>query len=686
MESYLQPIVASILFRILELDPSVTSEEAFKHALSILHNSDLIGVSDSRLENCIADEVKTYTRCGVINPNWLQEKGLYVHFFLVNARPGWLEHIITETEQASKGISQYILYGDYDSLIILHGTCDEAEKQNSIIENDIYADSLYFSAKSVPLIYRYCSVPVNGNLDWPKAEILNQIVENFDNVDLQGYRDKLLSDKVLLGPVWQPANPRDRLIAFVGVSLRGRHEILPMQMLQTLQGNEAIRKTLVHLFETDKGHPYKYLAKLVCKDQDELDKATNEISAIRFGQVHIEGTTMVVSNGFDQIPLYRTAVVAFPGELPMLQDVEIAAREMVKEMGPEAAMRFNKLESSLKLSVLSALARINEQFERTSVLPEWKNRLRETVRQFGNGALDGAGPGLDGAVTAATNTVESAAKRAIRLLAEKEFGLDYALAQKELKLPTKDFRQLTLGKIANALYNIRQDRRYIDFWSHLEESHLETFSSFIDERNKWLHAAKQDLSRTRRIHNSADTIVRSIELTGWLINDIVVPLKQSNMSASPLISEKIESLIIGLNEDKRDVGFFISYSSKDKDIARRISVTIRAIGLQVFFDEWSIGPSHSIVQKINEGILQHDTLAVILSPNSVNSQWVKRELNSAVMAQLSGYNVRVLPLLVETCEIPVLLKDIRYIDFTKGFEDGIIELIRYIKQRRIEKE
>ena len=688
MESHLQQIISSIMFRILEREPSTTLEEVRQQTISILSRSDIIGISESQLEASIANTSQKYRRCGVINPNWLQSKGLQVHFFFVEARPGWLQHIITEADRASKGVSQYLLYGGFDSLIILHGTAVEAERQKQIIENDFYAESLSFTAKSVPLIYRHRSLLTDNDIDCD-SDKLNQLVEDFDHLSLKDYRDQLLKDGVLLGSTWQSTNLRDRLSAFVGLTLRGRHEVAPEEILDDLQKNNIINRTLIHLFETDTGHPYKFFAKLACKDQNELDETTNAINSVKFGKVRVEATTMIVANRFDQIPLYRTAVVSFAGELPSLTDVEVAAREMVEDMGAGAAGRFNELESSLKLGLLSALARIHEQFERISLPPQWEEKLRVASLEFGNGALNGGGSnsGLEGAVTSAAATVEDIAKRALKLLAEREFGLNYSLAQKELKLPTSKFHKLTLGKIKSAFEVIRKLERYEDFWAELNDERLASFSAFTEERNAWVHGSYQDLGRTWRIHHSADTIVRSIDLISWIENALILPLElDKNINASRNMERSNSKIDEAVPKEQRNIGFFISYSSEDSHDARRISEAIRATGQSIFFDEWSIDPSDSIVTKISDALLKHDTLALILSPNSIKSQWVRKELDSALMAQLSGHDIKLLPLLIEDCEVPILLKDIQYIDFTKGFEDGLIELIKYIKQRRVEKE
>ena len=69
------------------------------------------------------------------------------------------------------------------------------------------------------------------------------------------------------------------------------------------------------------------------------------------------------------------------------------------------------------------------------------------------------------------------------------------------------------------------------------------------------------------------------------------------------------------------------------------------------------------------------TIVIVLSQASVVSNWVKEELNAALMRRLGDLNIHLLPVLLENCEIPPLISHLRYADFTKNFSTGFRELI-----------
>ncbi len=121
---------------------------------------------------------------------------------------------------------------------------------------------------------------------------------------------------------------------------------------------------------------------------------------------------------------------------------------------------------------------------------------------------------------------------------------------------------------------------------------------------------------------------------------------------------------------------FISHSSVDKDFASRLCTDLQNTGLPVWFDMWDIKVGESIVKKINQGLEQSDYLVVVFSPDSANSAWVQQELDAALMEQLSKKNITVLPLLLRECEIPILLRSIKYADFRYHYQSGLEELLK----------
>ncbi len=119
---------------------------------------------------------------------------------------------------------------------------------------------------------------------------------------------------------------------------------------------------------------------------------------------------------------------------------------------------------------------------------------------------------------------------------------------------------------------------------------------------------------------------------------------------------------------------FVSHSSKDKAFVRKLVEKLRAVEeLDVWFDEQSIGIGDSIPSEIESALQDADYVIAVLSPNSIDSTWVQRELDATIMSE----DALILPVLIDDCEIPSLLKARKYADFRKPeyFSSALAELV-----------
>jgi hypothetical protein len=135
-----------------------------------------------------------------------------------------------------------------------------------------------------------------------------------------------------------------------------------------------------------------------------------------------------------------------------------------------------------------------------------------------------------------------------------------------------------------------------------------------------------------------------------------------------------------MNDKFNSKSIFMSHSSKDKFFVRTLAEHFRKYGVDVWLDEAEINIGDSLTEKIGEAIERTDYVGVVLSHNSINSEWVQRELQIALQKELKGKKVVVLPILIETVEMPPFLKDKLYADFTSSdkFESELFKLLRAI--------
>lgn len=121
---------------------------------------------------------------------------------------------------------------------------------------------------------------------------------------------------------------------------------------------------------------------------------------------------------------------------------------------------------------------------------------------------------------------------------------------------------------------------------------------------------------------------------------------------------------------------FISYSTKDSEFVDQLSIALVKNRINIWLDKWSMQPGDSLIDKIQAGISDSSFLLVVLSKNSTESEWCKKEINSGLMRELDEKKVVVIPILKESCNIPLFLKEKVYADFTTDFSDGLNSLIK----------
>ena len=133
------------------------------------------------------------------------------------------------------------------------------------------------------------------------------------------------------------------------------------------------------------------------------------------------------------------------------------------------------------------------------------------------------------------------------------------------------------------------------------------------------------------------------------------------------------------NENPKQKGVFISHSSYDKPIIRKLASDLKAEGVDVWLDERKILVGDSISEKIGQGLAESDYFIIAISEHSAKSEWVKRELNSAIVKEIERRKTVILPVKLGNAPIPDLIRDKAYADFTVSYKEGFFKLINTIK-------
>jgi hypothetical protein len=111
--------------------------------------------------------------------------------------------------------------------------------------------------------------------------------------------------------------------------------------------------------------------------------------------------------------------------------------------------------------------------------------------------------------------------------------------------------------------------------------------------------------------------------------------------------------------------------------AGALAEVMRRHGLPVWYSETNIVGAQQWHDEIGAALQRCDWFTLILSPRSVESMWVKRELRYAL--QQKRFEDRIVPVVSQASDYEQLswtLSFFQMVDFTRTFEEGCVDLLR----------
>ena len=133
---------------------------------------------------------------------------------------------------------------------------------------------------------------------------------------------------------------------------------------------------------------------------------------------------------------------------------------------------------------------------------------------------------------------------------------------------------------------------------------------------------------------------------------------------------------------------FISYAHSDEPLARKITDALERAGLDVWDSEREIMPGDNWAKKIAAGLEESDAMVVLLTPTSLASATVLREVEYALGEK--SFNRRLIPVFVGSPEelpqdsVPWILRRLRHINLPEhGQEEGIRRITEALKEREV---
>ncbi len=105
---------------------------------------------------------------------------------------------------------------------------------------------------------------------------------------------------------------------------------------------------------------------------------------------------------------------------------------------------------------------------------------------------------------------------------------------------------------------------------------------------------------------------------------------------------------------------FISHGQDTLPFCQEIVRGLKVQNMDVWYDENNLNMGH-IMEKIEQELMGRQHFVLILSPQAVDSQWVRQEYAAALDLLRTGDLKTFIPVLALSCDIPLFIKNFRIV-------------------------
>ncbi len=129
---------------------------------------------------------------------------------------------------------------------------------------------------------------------------------------------------------------------------------------------------------------------------------------------------------------------------------------------------------------------------------------------------------------------------------------------------------------------------------------------------------------------------------------------------------------------------FLSHSSVDAEFALRLAADLRSAGVPVWKAPESIIEGERWVQAVTRGVMTSSHMLILMSPASVESEWVNFEFEMALSLAMCG-QMKILPLEYQACEPPASWSVFQYFKgLDSEYDKTLLRLVKHINREQPE--
>ncbi|MCW5553300.1 MAG: toll/interleukin-1 receptor domain-containing protein [Verrucomicrobiae bacterium] len=123
---------------------------------------------------------------------------------------------------------------------------------------------------------------------------------------------------------------------------------------------------------------------------------------------------------------------------------------------------------------------------------------------------------------------------------------------------------------------------------------------------------------------------------------------------------------------------FLSSAESDREVARELASRLEDAGHIVWFADDTLFPGENWALEVGKALNESEALVVLLSPQAMKSDWVRKEIEFALGAR--QYRGRLIPVMVKpTADIPWILKRFPIVRLNKGIAEAARQVADYVE-------
>jgi len=236
------------------------------------------------------------------------------------------------------------------------------------------------------------------------------------------------------------------------------------------------------------------------------------------------------------------------------------------------------------------------------------------------------------------------------VLEETISGCGFSINRDKTRLQIRGVRQDVTGLTVNEYPNVRRSyvrniRALLHAWKKFGEDEVEKIYRAKYAKNKSRLTDRKKLYFKEALYGML-AFLRMVKGEDELY--LALCLRAAELDHDP------PEIIQKMKDKYKMFDVFISHAGEDKDrIARPIYEACKSIGISAFLDEEEIGWGDSLTEILNHALGKSKLFLAVLSENSIDKKWPRREINTALARQVEGKQ-KLLPLIIGSPEMDSL--------------------------------